>query len=192
VKKTEREKPSMLKESENPPIIWPEGRSIDSFEGTWWVAHTKSRNEKALAWQLVQKEVCYFLPMSWKISRKSSRTLRSLMPVFPGYLFFCGTERDRLEVLKTNRTAGILTVRNQSQLVQELLPIEKVLRSGRTVVPHEFLRVGQRCRVVAGPLMGIEGLIVQTPRKAKLVLQVQMLGQAASVEIDMDMVERIE
>lgn len=182
----------MLKESENPPILWPQERSIASFDGTWWVAHTKSRNEKALAWQLVQKQICYFLPMSWKISRKSSRPFRSLMPVFPGYLFFCGTEQDRLEVLKTNRTANILTVRNQPQLVQELLPIEKALQSGQIVVSHEYLQVGQRCRVIAGPLMGVEGLIVQTPKKAKLVLQVQMLGQAASVEIDMDMVERIE
>jgi transcription antitermination factor NusG len=182
----------MLKENENPPILWPEGQSIASFDGTWWVAHTKSRNEKALAWQLVQKDICYFLPMSWKISRKSGRTFRSLMPVFPGYLFFCGAEHDRLEVLKTNRAANILTVRNQDQLIRELLPIEKVLQSGQRIVPHEYLQVGRRCRVIAGPLMGIEGLIVQAPKKAKLVLQVQMLGQAASVEIDMDMVEQIE
>ncbi len=182
----------MLKESENPPIVWPEGQPISSFDGVWWVAHTKSRNEKALAWQLIQKEISYFLPMSWKVSRRTGRTVRSLMPVFPGYLFFCGTDQDRLEVLKTNRAAHILTVRNQMQLIQELLPIEKVLKAGQTVVPHEYLQVGQRCRVIAGPLMGVEGLIVQTPRKAKLVLQVQMLGQAASVEIDMDMVERIE
>lgn len=182
----------MLSESENPPISWPDNAGIASFEGTWWVAHTKSRNEKALAWQLVRKQVPYFLPMSWKISRKSGRTLRSLMPVFPGYLFFCGNERDRLEVLKTNRTANLLIVHNQPQLIQELSPIETVLRSGQPIVPHEFLRVGQRCRVIAGPLMGIEGLIVQAPKKAKLVLQVQMLGQAACVEIDMDMVERIE
>lgn len=173
-------------------MIWPEGQSIVSFEGTWWVAHTKSRNEKALAWQLVRKKIRYFLPMSWKISKRSSRTLRSLLPVFPGYLFFCGAEHDRLEVLKTNRTASILTVPNQGQLICELLPIEKVIQSGQHIVPHQYLRVGLRCRVVAGPLMGIEGLIVQTPKKARLVLQVQMLGQAASVEMDMDLVEQIE
>lgn len=182
----------MLKESENPPITWPESRSIASFEGTWWVAHTKSRNEKALAWQMVRKEICYFLPMTWKVSRKKGRTLRSLMPVFPGYLFFCGQEEDRLEVLKTNRTAHLLSVRNQPQLVKELLPIETVLRAGQPVVPHEYLKVGQRCRVIAGPLLGTEGFILQTPKKAKLILQVQMLGQAASVEIDMDMVEKVE
>ena len=91
----------MLKASENPPMTWPQHQSIDDFEGTWWVAHTKSRNEKALAWQLVKKQVQYFLPMTWKVRRKKGRTLRSLMPIFPGYLFFCGGQEDRLEVLKT-------------------------------------------------------------------------------------------
>lgn len=182
----------MLKASENPPVTWPQHQSIADFEGTWWVAHTKSRNEKALAGQLVKKGVQYFLPMTWKVSRKKGRTLRSLMPIFPGYLFFCGREHDRLEVLKTNRTANLLVVNNQDRLIKELLPIETVLRSGQPVIPHEYLKVGQRCRVIAGPLMGTEGLVVQTPRKTKLVLQVEMLGQAAGVEIDLEMVEKIE
>ncbi len=182
----------MLKVSENPPLVWPEGGSVTEFCGQWWVAHTKARNEKAMAWQLVTKNVPYFLPMSWKVSRKSGRTIRSLLPLFPGYVFFCGGEHERLEALKTNRTAAILPVIDQARLVRELAPIEKVLLTGKPVVPHDYLKVGQRCRVIAGPLMGAEGLIVQTPKETRLVLQVDMLGQAASVEIDFDMVEKID
>lgn len=182
----------MLKVSENPPLVWPEDKSIADFDGTWWVAHTKARNEKAMAWQLAHKGVAYFLPMSWKVSRKSGRTIRSLLPLFPGYLFFCGDEADRIEALKTNRTAAIIPVIDQRRLVQELAPIETVLQMGKTVVPHDYLKIGQRCRVIAGPLMGTEGLIIQTPKETRLVLQVEMLGQAASVEIDLDMVEKIE
>ncbi|NLK42600.1 MAG: hypothetical protein GX298_11180 [Planctomycetes bacterium] len=182
----------MLKVSENPPMAWPHEKSIADFVGTWWVAHTKARNEKALAWQLVHKEVPYFLPMTWKVSRKSGRTLRSLLPLFPGYVFFCGGDAERLEVLKTNRTAALIPVIDQRRLICELEPIQTVLRLGKPVVPHEYLKVGQRCRVIAGPLMGTEGLIVQTPRVTRLVMQVEMLGQAASVEIDIDMVEKID
>lgn len=182
----------MLKVTENPPLVWPEDKSIAEFSGTWWVAHTKARNEKAMAWQLAGKNVPYFLPMSWKVSRKSGRTIRSLLPLFPGYVFFCGGEAERLEALKTNRTAAIIPVIDQSRLVQELLPIETVLNLGKPVMPHDYLKVGQRCRVIAGPLMGAEGLIIQTPKETRLVLQVEMLGQAASVEIDFDMVEKID
>ena len=182
----------MLKASENPPLVWPEGKSIGDFQGDWWVAHTKARNEKALAHQLVQRDVSYFLPMHWKVSKSRGRTIRSLLPLFPGYLFFCGDDDDRLEVLKTNRAANILPVQDQQLLVDELAPIETVLLLGKTVLPHDYLKVGQKCRVTAGPLMGTEGIVVETPKETRLVLQVDMLGQAASVEIAADMIEKID
>lgn len=182
----------MLKVSDNPPLIWPEDQSIADFEGPWWVAHTKSRNEKALACQLVNRGVPYFLPMHWKVAKKRGRTLRSLLPLFPGYLFFSGGDDERLEVLKTNRTASILPVQHQARLIDELRPIETLLKLGKTVLPHEYIQVGQRCRVTAGPLMGTEGIVVQTPKETRLVLQVDMLGQAASVEIAADMIEKID
>lgn len=182
----------MLKVSDNPPMVWPEHKTIADFEGPWWVAHTKSRNEKALAWQLVKGEVPYFLPMHWKVAKRRGRTLRSLLPLFPGYLFFSGGDDQRLTVLKTNRTASILPVQNQARLLDELKPIETLLRLGKTVLPHAYIQVGQRCRVTAGPLMGTEGIVVQTPNETRLVLQVDMLGQAASVEIAADMIEKID
>ncbi|MHC5157034.1 MAG: transcription termination/antitermination protein NusG [Planctomycetota bacterium] len=181
----------MLKPSENPPMTWPQERSISDFDGLWWVAHTKSRNEKALAWQLVNR-VPYFLPMHWKASKSRGRTIRSLLPLFPGYLFFCGGDDERLEVLKTNRTANIIPVENQDLIIRELLPIETLLKLGKTVLPHEYIKVGQRCKVTAGPLMGTEGIVVQTPKETRLVMQVDMLGQAASVEIAYDMIEKLD
>jgi hypothetical protein len=77
----------LLKVSENPPTRWPDAESISDFTGEWWVAHTKSRNEKALAHDLIRRGISYFLPMSWKVRRKSRRTVKSLLPLFAGYLF---------------------------------------------------------------------------------------------------------
>ena len=74
----------MLKEDENPPIIWPEEKSISDFTGIWWVTHTKSRNEKALAQDLIRKDINYFLPMSWKVRRRRGRKIRTLLPLFGG------------------------------------------------------------------------------------------------------------
>ena len=74
----------MLKLSENPPIMWPEEKSICDFSGLWWVAHTKSRNEKALAQDLIRKDINYFLPMNWKVHRRRGRKIRSLLPLLSG------------------------------------------------------------------------------------------------------------
>ena len=182
----------MLKASENPPIIWPEGESIRDFPGLWWVAHTKSRNEKALAHDLIGKNINYFLPMTWKVQRKKHRTIRSLLPLFNGYLFFCGEENERVETLRTNRVANIIEVKNQQMLLNELSQIEQALAAGAPLTPYKYLKTGQQCKVIAGPLLDLQGIVVTTKNETRLVLQIDMLGQAASVEIDIDMIEPVD
>jgi len=181
----------MLKPEENPPTIWPPDKSITDFQGTWWVAHTKSRNEKALAWQMQKKNISYFLPMAEKVYKKSRRVFRSMLPLFSGYLFFCCEESQRIEVLKTNRVASLIEVKNQEHLVQDLLPIEKAILSGAELAPFNYIKTGQRCKVIAGPLMGTEGLVTNDQNKTKLVLQIDMLGKATCLEIDSSLLEVI-
>lgn len=182
----------MLKVSENPPAIWPEAESIQDFAGQWWVVHTKSRNEKALAHDLIRRNIRYFLPMSWKVRRRSRRTIRSLLPLFGGYLFFCGEENERTELLRTDRVANMIEVKDQQKLIRELVQIEQALRAGAPLKPHKYIKTGQQCRVIAGPLLGLQGVVAGTRGAMRLVLQVDMLGQAASVEIDIDMIETVD
>ena len=182
----------MLKVSENPPVIWPEDKSVRDFIGPWRVAHTKSRNEKALAHDLIHRNINYFLPMCWKVHHHRGRKIRSLMPLFGGYIFFCASESQRLEVLKTNRVANIIEVRDQQKLLDELLKIEHAFRVGADLAPHNYIKTGQRCRVISGPLTDLQGIVVTTKGSARLILQIDMLGQAASVEVDTDTIETIE
>lgn len=182
----------MLKESDNPPITWPQGKALEDFQGQWWVAHTKSRNEKAFAHDLKNRDVSYFLPMTWMIRHVRGRKIKSLLPLFSGYLFFCGGESERLEALKTNRVASLIEVKDPQQLVTELSSIEKALHSGVQLQSHKFVKAGQRCRVTAGPLKDVEGVVVQNRSGTRLILKINMLGQAASVEVDSDSIEILE
>ncbi len=182
----------MLKAHENPPLLYPEEMPITDFTGHWLVAHTKSRNEKALAHDLIARGVQYFLPMTWSVSKRSRRTIKALLPLFAGYVFVCGDEDNRLDVLKTNRVANIIEVTDQDFFLSELAQIDKALRTGAPLMPHNYLEKGQWCRVVSGPLMGLEGIVQEMRSVTRLILQIDMLGQAASVEIDRDMIETIE
>ena len=136
-----------------------------------------------------KKNISYFLPMTEKVYKKSRRVFRSMLPLFGGYVFFCGNEADRLEVLKTKRVAGLLEVKNQQHLITDLLPIEKALTSGAELAPYNYIKAGQRYKVVAGPLMGTEGLAVSEQNKTRLVLQVDILGKATCLEIDSSLLE---
>lgn len=182
----------MLKPSENPPVSWPEEKSICDFTGLWWVVKTKSRNEKALAHALISKETSYFLPMSWKVRHQRGRKIKSLLPLFGGYMFFCGNEKQRVELLRTNRVASLIEVNDQQKLIAELIQIEQALKIGLPLVPENYVKVGQHCRVTQGPLAGLQGIAIQTKGVTRLVLQIDILGQAASVEIDTDLIEITE
>jgi len=182
----------LLKESENPPISWPEETSLRDFQGQWWVIHTKSRNEKALAQDMISKNINYFLPMNWKVTHQRGRKVRSLLPLFGGYMFFCGDESQRTQILQTNRVANLIEVKSQEKLLKELLQIEQAFKSGADLAPHKYIKAGQRCKVLTGPLAELEGIAIKTKNATRLVLQIDMLGQAASVEIDTDLIEIVE
>ncbi len=181
----------MLKTSENPPLLYPEGVELDDLPGQWWVARTKSRNEKALAWDLLRYEIGYFLPLVEKVSRRGGRVLRSQVPLFGGYLFFCGDEDGRYRALRTNRIAQVLEVTDQAGLKSQLKQIHQALSSGLSVDAHPGLKVGKRCRVRSGSLMGSEGKVLRRNKITRILLEVEMLGQSAAVEIDADLLEEI-
>jgi len=182
----------VLKEQDNPPIAYPEGSSVEQMAGRWWVAHTKSRNEKALAWDLLKKGTCYFLPMVEKVQGRAGRRVKSIAVLFSGYLFLCGSENDRYWAMTTNRVASTIEVADQERLIRELSSIQKALCSPERLDPFPYLKAGRRCVVTAGPLKGVEGILVQRKNVNRLVLQVHVLGQAVATEIDAGVLDIIE
>lgn len=182
----------VLKPQDNPPAVYPEGTLIEEMAGTWWVAHTKSRNEKSLAWDLLKRGTSYFLPMIEKVRVLRGRKVKSIMVLFSGYLFFCGSEDERYRAMTTNRIASTIEVTDQDRLIKELSYIQTAMSGPKQLDPFAYLQAGRRCVVMAGPLKGIEGLLVRRKNIDRLVLRVQVLGQAVSTEIDASLLEVID
>lgn len=181
----------MLKLEDNPPILYPANTSLAEIDGLWWVAHTKARNEKALAWFLAKQNIAYFLPLRDKLTVRKGRRFKALLPLFSGYVFFNGDRDIRYSALTSNRIAQVIEVVDQAKLVHELTQIHTALSKGARLDPHPHLKEGDRCRVIAGPLAGTEGFLLRKKSITKLVLQIDILGQAAAVEIDADLLEPI-
>ena len=182
----------MLKASENPPIAPPGIDSVARLEGDWWVAHTKARFEKAFAWDMLHLRVGYFLPMMERVRVSGGRKRHVLAPLFTSYVFFCGTDVDRHNAMATGRLCQTIPVPDRAKFVVEITAIEKALTGGAVLDPYPQIAVGTRCRVIAGPFQGMEGVVVRRGKLARMVLQVSMLGQGAAVEIDADLLESVE
>jgi transcription antitermination factor NusG len=162
--------------------------------GRWYVAHTRSRNEKALADELGRLHIPYYLPLAQRVTRSptTKRISRSLVPVFPGYVFFNGTEEHRQSALRTNRIAHVLHVPDQAQIVRELQGIRLLLSRQQDFSVAPQLKEGDWGRITSGPLMGLEGVVTQLSGRFRLTMNVTILGQSVSTEIERHMVEKID
>jgi len=181
----------MLKLSDNPPLVSPWAGSLAELQGRWWVAHTKARFEKTFAWNLLRANIGHFLPMVERVSISGGRKRLVMKPLFASYVFFCGSEDDRYAAMTTNRLCQTIEVADQAALIDELLMIEKALDLKAKLDPYPFAVAGQRCRITAGPFMGLEGTVVERSKPARLVLEVSILGQGAVIEIDADLLEPV-
>ena len=180
----------MLKLSDNPSILSPGVDSLTELSGTWWVAHTKARFEKAFARELGHLQIGYFLPMAKRVRVYRGKKQSVMLPLFTSYVFFCGTEMDRYEALATNRLCQTIEVFDQDGLIQELMSVEKALLSKSIIDIYPHLPIGARCRIISGPMIGTEGIVIERKdAKARMVLEITILGQGAVIEIDSDLLE---
>ena len=179
----------MLLECQNPPQLFPDGFTLEQAQGCWWVARVLPRQEKALARDLLRASVSYFLPMYKVVRASRGRSWKATLPLFPGYVFFCGQEPDRLTALETGRIATLITVADQAGLVAELAAVLRLTGSGLGIDPYPALTRGARCRVRSGPLHGLEGRVVRRKCQTRFVVDVTILGQGVTAEIDGSLLE---
>jgi transcription antitermination factor NusG len=172
------------------PFVYPETLLSDdpprdedsSFR--WWVLHTRPRAEKSLARQLLHDRTSFFLPVSHQRWRNKGRLLRSYPPLFPGYVFLRGADDARLSALKTNLVANILPVADQDQLQADLVRVRSLMESGAPLSPEEHPEPGTPVEITAGPLAGLEGKVLRRGRQFHFVIEVRLLQQGVSVEIE--------
>ena len=180
-----------MKLSNNPSILPPDVESLTELSGSWWVAHTKARNEKAFAWDLQRNDIGYFLPMVERTRIYNGKKQAVLLPLFSSYVFFCGSDSDRYHAMTTNRLCQTIEIKDQQTIIKELTAIEKALTAKVRLDPYPFAAVGQRFRITGGSLKGMEGIVIKRTPKARFVLEVDILGQGTVMEIDVDLLEPV-
>ena len=153
----------------------------------WYVLHVKSRQEKALASDMERSSVFHYLPLIDKVSYYGNRRFRVQMPLFPGYVFLRGTQEEVFRADRTRRVVRIISVPDQEELESEITNIRQAITQGAELAPHRVLQKGWRVEVQSGPFQGLQGIVEDRIRANRLVLQVELLGQAVSMEVDGDL-----
>jgi transcription antitermination factor NusG len=147
--------------------------------------YTRSRHEKSVAEQCQHRGLVVFLPLYSVQHLWKQRRAELLLPLFPSYLFVQMTLRDRVRVLGVQGVASIVSFNGVPAAVPEsqINLLQKVTNLGR-VEPHVYLQSGRRVRVTAGPLVGLEGIVVALKGKVQVVVSFDWMCRSIAVSLD--------
>ena len=155
-------------------------------EVRWYALWTRSRHEQVVREQLEQKHVETFLPTVTRWSRWKDRKKKIDWPLFPGYCFARFNARERLPILKCTGVVSIISFEGEPAPIpeHEIDSIRTLIDSELAYDPCPMIREGMMVEVIHGPLKGVIGRLVRKGAHARLVLSVDLIGQAVSVEVD--------
>ena len=177
---------NMLKLKENPPIRWPEKRSLSEDCGKWWLIYTKPRNEKAFAWELLQSNISYYLPMIIKRSpRSDGKSRKSMICLFPSYISIVDYPRFQNILMQSNRIASVIHITDQDRFVKDLEQVHRIIENPLSDIQvHNETVVGKKAIIMAGPLKGCEGIIMNIANNNRLFINVEMFNRSISINVD--------
>ena len=157
----------------------------------WYALYLRSRYEKVADSELLEKGIESFLPMIEEIRIWSDRKKRIQMPLFRGYLFVHSDLHDRERILQTDGVVHLVGIRGKASPIpdEQIAWIKIVVGHPKRVKRESTLAAGERVRVVAGPFSGSEGVIAKVRGNARLVINLEAIAQAISVDVDPGFVE---
>jgi len=170
----------------HPPGLWDDPATIatEKPDARWWCLHAKPRQEKAIARDLRRDGLTFYLPQAIQETRTpKGRKVRSLIPLFPGYVFLYGDWNDRGSALKGNRLVAVIQVDDQKALERDLRQIQRMLGSGLPIEAEPEIAAGSLVRIKGGPLAGLEGRVIQRVNGHHFVAAVRFLGRGARVQL---------
>jgi transcription antitermination factor NusG len=159
---------------------------INDHSPAWYAIWTRSRHEQIVRQQLERKGVEAFLPTIPKWSRWKDRKKKIDWPLFPGYCFARFESGSRLPILKCAGVVNIVSFDGEIAPIPdfEIDGIRRLVESDLQFDPCPLIREGMMVEVIHGPLKGVVGRLLRKGAHARLVLAVDLIGQAVSVDVE--------
>ena len=162
---------------------------------SWYVIYVRSRHEKNVHSALLIKGIDASLPMKTVVRKWSDRKKKVKLPLFRGYVFVnVDVKIDNLNVLKTLGVVKFIGIQNKPSRIpdEQIQWVHMMVEEFDTVRSEKEIPVGQKVRVMAGPFKGIEGLVLRSSNRSRLVVHIESIMNAVSVEINPNYLDEIK
>ena len=161
---------------------------------SWYAVYVRSRHEKSVYSALLDKGIDASLPMMTVVRKWSDRKKKMQIPLFRGYVFVkIDVNIDNLNVLQTAGVVKFIGIRNKPSRIpdEQIHWMHMLVAESDTVRAEKEIPVGQRVRVMIGPFKGIKGVVRRVGSRSRLVVLIESIMQAVSIEINPNYLEKI-
>lgn len=160
----------------------------------WYLVYAKPRQERVAQTNLERQGYPVYLPLARQARRRHGRTLSTIAPLFPRYLFVhLDREIDNWAPIRS--TLGVVSLVRFGQLPAPV-PDELVqfLRGredpeGLHVLTVDEYKSGARVRITAGGMAGYEGIFVAPSSRQRVVVLLDILGKQTRTVIEAGSIE---
>jgi transcriptional antiterminator RfaH len=168
---------------------------LDETEPRWFAVHTRSKCEKMVWHSLQRKQIMAYVPLARTTKRYQRKIKHYDKPLISCYVFVKIVKKEYVPVLETENVAGFVKfAKNMLAIPEEEINILRrvVLEDGLEVeaIPSGQIQTGDTVTINAGPLIGIQGIIIRADGKRKMQVELQKLGYTLLMSIDAAFLEK--
>lgn len=162
----------------------------------WMPVRTKPRQEKKTREYCFAHQIECYLPLIRKLHYYGKRSMEFMLPMFPGYVFCLVSEENYKIMVLSNAVLFKISLdeKGEACLLKELESIRAFERLAleKDIVVKPELVTGTPVEVSSGPFKGITGVVEYRKNKTMITVNIEILGQSASVEVDAGLLEPIK
>jgi transcription antitermination factor NusG len=154
----------------------------------WFVVYTYPKMERKVHSKIIEMGTESFLPLQKVVKQWSDRKKKLEVPLFPNYVFVRITPNKSFDLLKIREVVRFLTIEGRPVAVteNEINSIKKILAGDSEIHDekwHPFYQIGEKIKIRHGRFSGIEGYLVRRSGKNRVMIQVDALKKAVSIDI---------
>jgi transcription antitermination factor NusG len=159
----------------------------------WYALYLRSRYEKKVFEDLEKKEVETFLPLIEDLHIWSDRKKKVMEPLFRGYIFVKTDLQDKEKILMTDGVVRFVGINHKPSWIPEsqIDWLRRIVDESKSVQREKYIEVGEKVRIIAGPLIGIEGIVSRIHGISRVVVSITAIEQSVSVQVPAGLLEAI-
>ena len=157
-----------------------------SREKKWYALYTKSRTEKKVDQLLTEKGIETYLPLLKTLKQWSDRKKWVEEPLFRSYLFIRISEKERLDAIRTEGVVRMITFQGKPVSIpdKQIEAVRAYINEGGDRVEKEIQFVhGERVEVTRGTLQGLQGIMIETKGKKRVMVEIEGIGEKIILNI---------